>query len=144
MPETFCGIDVGKTGAMAFVHSSKQPPSVFPFAKHSIYNLARVLTNFKPTIICLENPPGYMPGNGKKSIKGLFMNYGTWVGMLETLGLEYINVSPQKWQNKLNCRTGGDKRITHRFAQELFPQMTITHAIADSLLIAHYARLVYA
>jgi hypothetical protein len=36
--------------------------------------------------------------------------------------------------------TKGDKNITKRKAQELFPEIKITHAIADSLLIAEYGR----
>jgi len=36
--------------------------------------------------------------------------------------------------------TGGDKNVSKRRAQELFPEIKITHAIADALLIAEYAR----
>jgi hypothetical protein len=39
--------------------------------------------------------------------------------------------------------TKGDKNITKRKAQELFPEIKITHAIADSLLIAEYGRRVW-
>ena len=45
---------------------------------------------------------------------------------------------PQVWQKALGCMTGGDKNVTKRRAQELFPGHKITHATADALLIAHY------
>ena len=97
----------------------------------------------KPAIVCLENPPGYMPGNGKQSIKSLFRNYGVWQGILETLEIEYVNVTPQTWQRDLGCQTKGDKKVTHRAATKLFPNIKVTHAVADALLIAEYARVVY-
>ncbi len=40
----------------------------------------------------------------------------------------------------LDCMTGGDKNVTKRKAQELFPEIKVTHAIADALLIGEYAR----
>ena len=140
---TFAGIDIGESGALAFVHSGNLRPSVFPFRYYSIYDLGQMLLNFKPHTICLENPPGYMPGNGKKSIKSLFMNYGVWVGMLESLGLEYNPVTPQTWQRDVGCRTGGDKKVSHRFATKMFPSLKVTHLTADALLIAQYTKMVY-
>lgn len=64
-------------------------------------------------------------------------------------------LSPQKWQNALKCRTGGDKNVTKNLAELVFPFLTkisatgkvssnITHAIADALLIALYGYLQYA
>jgi hypothetical protein len=40
----------------------------------------------------------------------------------------------------MQCLTGGDKNISKRRAQELFPSLKITHAVADALLIAEYGR----
>jgi hypothetical protein len=45
------------------------------------------------------------------------------------------------WQKALGCLTKGDKNITKRKAQEMFPGIKVTHATADSLLIAHYGTL---
>jgi hypothetical protein len=36
--------------------------------------------------------------------------------------------------------TKGDKNVSKRRAQELFPQLKVTHATADALLIAEYGR----
>ncbi len=55
-------------------------------------------------------------------------------------GLRLEEVSPQKWQKEMQCRTGGDKNVSKRRAQELFPGIKVTHAIADALLIAEYGR----
>jgi hypothetical protein len=36
--------------------------------------------------------------------------------------------------------TKGDKNVSKRKAQELFPQLKITHATADALLLAEFGR----
>jgi len=38
----------------------------------------------------------------------------------------------------MGCMTKGDKNVSKRRSQELFPQIKVTHAIADALLIASY------
>jgi hypothetical protein len=40
----------------------------------------------------------------------------------------------------MSCLTKGDKNVTKSRAQELFPEVKVTHAIADALLIAEYGR----
>jgi hypothetical protein len=40
----------------------------------------------------------------------------------------------------MGCLTKGDKNVSKRKAQELFPSTKVTHAIADSMLIAAYGR----
>ena len=54
--------------------------------------------------------------------------------------IPYEEVTPQKWQKALGCRTGGDKNVSKARAQALFPLQNITHAIADALLLAEYCR----
>ena len=55
-------------------------------------------------------------------------------------GIPFDLVSPLKWQNAMGCRSHGDKNVTKRRAQQLFPMIKVTHAIADALLIAEYGR----
>jgi hypothetical protein len=59
---------------------------------------------------------------------------------LTAAGIPFERVTPQKWQKAMGCMTKGDKNVSKRRAQELFPQLKITHAIADALLIAEYGR----
>ena len=49
-------------------------------------------------------------------------------------------VTPGKWQRYMGCLSGGVKNVTKRRAQELFPSMKVTHAVADALLLAEYGR----
>jgi hypothetical protein len=68
--------------------------------------------------------------------------FGNGFGHLEmaltAAGIPFTRVRPQVWQKELGCLTKGDKNISKRKAQELFPSMKVTHATADSLLIATY------
>ena len=61
---------------------------------------------------------------------------------LTAAGIPFERVRPQQWQKSLGCLTKGDKNVTKRKAQELFPMMKVTHATADALLIAEYGRRV--
>lgn len=55
-------------------------------------------------------------------------------------GIPFDEVLPVKWQTALGCRTKGDKNISKARAQQLFPSVKVTHAIADALLIAEFCR----
>jgi hypothetical protein len=57
---------------------------------------------------------------------------------LTAAGIPFERVRPQKWQQAMGCMTKGDKNVSKRRAQELYPQLKITHATADALLIATY------
>jgi hypothetical protein len=80
----------------------------------------------------------------KQGHTGAF-TFGKNIGHLEmallAAGIPANTVSPKAWQLELQCLTGGNKNISKRRAQELFPSATsITHATADALLLAEYGR----
>ena len=68
------------------------------------------------------------------------MGYGGLKMALLASGIPFETVTPAKWQGALRCRTKGDKNVTKRKAQELWPARKWTHAIADSALIAEWGR----
>ena len=60
-------------------------------------------------------------------------------------GIRWEYVTPQKWQREFGLilpkLSNTDKKNRHKaVAQQLFPDVKITHAIADALLIAEYCR----
>ncbi len=105
--------------------------------------------------IYLENPAG-VPMNGPtEQIKFRLSAYGKLqrsVGVIEgeLIGLTYRTsprvrtqyhlVSPQKWMNKLQCRTGGDKNITKSYAQRLYGALKPTLLTGDAICIMHYGK----
>lgn len=77
------------------------------------------------------------------SVGTFIQNYGFLRGCLRTVGIPFLEVRPQDWQKALGCLTRGDKNVSKRRAQELYPQfpdLRITHATADALLLAEFGR----
>jgi Holliday junction resolvasome RuvABC endonuclease subunit len=74
--------------------------------------------------------------------------FGKGLGALEmaltAARIPFDWIIPAKWQQAMQCRSGGDKNITKRRAQQLFPHLTVTHAIADALLLAETCRRTHA
>ena len=100
--------------------------------------------------------------NGKKNSTGALLagmvssrklgrSLGQWEGIACALNISVNLVPPKRWQATLKCPTKGDKNISKNCAIKAFPfltdkngKSTITHDIADSLLIALYGYLQYA
>lgn len=137
----FLGIDPGKSGGMAIISSECDEVVAMPYAKYTVTQLADRLYSEALYIqaAALERVHS-MPAQGVKSTFTFGENFGWWKGVLDTSGISYTLVTPQTWQKDLDCRTGGDKNVTKNKAKELFPGVKVTHAIADALLIAEWAR----
>jgi hypothetical protein len=100
------------------------------------------LTADTPATVSLEKVGGYTGGTGQPG-SAMFkfgMGYGFIQGALMTLGARIELVAPQAWQKAMGCLTKGDKNVSKRRAQELFPTLKVTHATADALLIAEFNR----
>ena len=80
------------------------------------------------------------PGQGVASMFKFGMGYGGLRMALLAANIPFRDVQPQAWQRALGCLTGGDKNVSKAMAQQLFPAVKITHAIADALLIAEWLR----
>ena len=81
-----------------------------------------------------------MPKQGVSSTFKFGANYGALEMALVGGGVEYETVSPGVWQRSMKCLTKGNKNVTKEAAEKLFPDAHVTHAIADALLLAEYAR----
>ena len=84
-----------------------------------------------------------MPAMGAKSLATFMTGYGGLRMAVVGCDIRLETVTALKWQTALKCRTGGDKNVSKRRAQELFPGLRITHKIADALLLAEYGRRTY-
>jgi len=152
------GIDPGKSGGIAWIVSDTCQAAKMPETERGLYELLRELAE-GPTVVTVEKQwarPGMdkvekateiSKGKGEGQFRGsvsnatLMQNYGTILGILASLCVEPILVAPLRWQNRLNCRTRGDKNITKAKAIELFPGTKVFHWNADAYLLAHYGRL---
>jgi hypothetical protein len=81
---------------------------------------------------------GYMPTDGGQGAFTFGTVNGLIRGALHALGCPPRDVMPLAWQSRLNCVTGGNKNVSKRRALDLYPDVKVTHAVADALLIARY------
>ena len=131
------GIDPGKSGAVAVIADEV---SHYAFSKYTEHDLADIMGEWKDkgVSMCYLERVAAMPKQGVTSVFTFGKNFGWYIGVLDALKIPYSFVTPQKWQKVMQCRSGGDKNVTKRRAQQLYPSLKITHAIADALLIATY------
>lgn len=140
----YIGIDPGENGALVFVYHH-EPPRYYPF--HGGYDsvMLRRLRNLDTYRILVESVHA-MPSQGVTSMFSFGKQFGMILGVLEAYRLEYEMTTPQKWQRymgikKIPGETKTAKKNRHKaMAQELFPEIKVTHAIADALLIAECCR----
>lgn len=133
------GIDPGKSGAIAIMAPNQKPQSIKLDATESdVFDFVASfdLTNAKAIIEKVHSSPQM----GVVSAFTFGKSYGFLLGVLTCQRISYQEITPQKWQKAMGCLTKGDKNVTKRKAQQLWPHLKITHANADALLIAEYCR----
>lgn len=138
----FVGVDPGSTGAISVItiHPIPMLPQVevfmMPKTVRGIQSLMSKFTGSNTFITCEKVHSS--PQMGVSTAFKFGENFGILEGILSYL-VDVTFVTPQAWQAALNCRTGGDKKISLAKAKELFPdQKGLTLKNADSLLIAYY------
>lgn len=133
------GIDPGSSGGVAFIFENGEVEAFkMPDTERDILDLLSSTGDEKP-VVFLEKVHT-MKGQGIASSGKFMQGYGLLRGIVTALKYPLYDVTPQKWQKSLSCLSGGNKNVTKQAAQQLFPQLKITHATADALLIAEYGR----
>jgi hypothetical protein len=144
---TIIGIDPGVTGGIAWIADGKPCVEKMPDTLQDLWELLRDIQYHE--FATPRNPGEHgckayiehvhsSPQMGVKSAFTFGQGYGRLEMALTAAGIPFERVLPRKWQTALKCLTKGDKNVSKRRAQELYPQLKITHATADSLLIATY------
>ena len=137
----FLGLDPGVAGGIAAVDAAGR----VVFAVHMPATEADLLQTLqhqdqhRQARAVLERVSA-SPQMGVVSAFTFGKGYGGLRMALAATAIPFDEVSPIRWQNALGCRTGGDKNISKRRAEQLFPGYRITHACADALLLAEYCR----
>ena len=135
MPNTIIGLDPGQSGGIAILAEGAAPVAhKMPETERDLYDL---LAECRGAVAYLERV-GPMPKQGLSSTWKFGQHYGSLRMALTALGIPFEAVAPGVWQRAMQCLSGGDKNVTKAAAQRLFPQLKITHAVADSLLLAAY------
>ena len=139
---TTIGIDPGKNGAIAWITDGKTCVEKMPDTLQDLWELIVSISlntgiGYRRIFAYVEQVSS-SPQMGVVSAFSFGRGYGNLEMALTAAGIPFERVRPQVWMKALGCMTKGDKNVTKRKAQELFPDQKITHATADALLIAHY------
>jgi crossover junction endodeoxyribonuclease RuvC len=141
------GIDPGKSGGIAWIMDGKSCVEKMPETIRDLWDLIAdisaesVTQDDHPVIAYLESVHS-SPQMGVKSAFTFGNGFGHLEMALTAAGIPFERVRPQVWQKAMGCLTKGDKNVSKRRAQELFPDIKVTHATADSLLIARYGETI--
>ena len=137
------GIDPGKNGGLAIITNTGDLLLIVDFSKNTITDILEDIqaANYEGEnkFAYLEKVHTIQPAGKVPNFK-LGESFGMIKGILTALKIPFELVTPQKWQQAMGCMSKGDKNITKVKAQQLFPDIKITHNIADALLIAEYGR----
>ena len=137
------GVDPGKTGAIAFIPSVGEPWTV-RFDKVTPHELVQsvedALSEDYDEVFAILEHVHSTPQMGVKSAFSFGQSYGSLEMLLTAHRIPFERVRPQKWQKLMGCLTKGNKNVSKRRAQELFPNIKVVHANADALLLAEFCR----
>lgn len=134
----YMGVDPGVSGGMAVldVEGHVVRAKKFPDTSVDLWGEFREYAGASAMLEFVRSSPQM----GVASSFSFGASYGLLRGFLIAADVSFEEVTPRRWQKAMGCLTGGDKNISKARAQELFPRVKITHAIADALLIAEYCR----
>lgn len=137
----YLGIDPGVGGGIAAVSENNgfEFAVRMPETERDILTVLQQTDRFNEAFAILEFVRS-SPAMGVVSAFSFGRGYGGLRMALVACGIPFDEVVPRKWQGVMQCLSRGDKNVTKRRAQELFPTVKVTHAIADALLLAEYAR----
>jgi len=141
---TTIGIDPGTNGGIAWITDGKACVEKMPDTLQDLWELICDITNYPRSTVDGRKYKAFIeqvhssPQMGVKSAFTFGNGFGHLEMALTAAGIPFERVRPQVWQKAMGCMTKGDKNVSKRKAQELFPQIKVTHAIADALLIASY------
>ena len=141
----FIGIDPGIKGGIAMLFEDSYHVTPTPATVLEMADTLKELKEFAqdtPMYCCIEAVHS-MPGNSGRSMFTFGTNYGQWLGILATLRIPYITVSPNKWMSHYGSKPKNRKDRKNNLknlAQQRFPNAKITLGTADAMLICNYLR----
>lgn len=145
------GVDPGASGGIAVVdsYSGSIAVSCWKIDKSesvtaSVFKSIKMGRRMGESIVAYVEKVHSFSGQGVKSCFSFGQSYGMLRGMLAAFAIDIVDVTPQKWQKSLGCRSGKGftktehKRNLKEMAKEMCPYIRVTNATADAILIARY------
>lgn len=148
------GLDPGATGGIALVTEGGNAFgwSLSRRGREDVASLLRFLSKFNP-VAYLEKV-GSRPSQASQAVFSFGMAFERLYMGATCFGIECIEVLPKEWQRFLDCPKAPSKKDVPKahirkrchkndlkdMAIKLFPDLKITLATADALLIGEYGR----
>lgn len=145
----YIGIDPGKSGAFAAIieHEHYTNIIVKPYSNEEFILMSHFVDKSRyKTKTCVEKVSA-MRGQGVTSMFNFGKSAGFIEGVLESFGISYQLVPPQKWKKEFSL--GSDKKQSIEVCKRLFPDISLRRTdkcrtdddgMAEALLMAEYAR----
>tara|TARA_Y100000593_G_scaffold92334_1_gene183576 strand:- start:1503 stop:1940 length:438 start_codon:yes stop_codon:yes gene_type:complete len=142
MDKIYIGIDPGKAGAMCFIMDNEIKTFKCPKTTHDMAEELILAKNIKNCTAIVEKVHSF-PGQGVRSVWTFAENYGTWLGILSALHIQFSLVSPQKWMKYYSVpkmEKKDRKNYLKQLAQQMYPDHKVTLYNADAILLANYLK----
>lgn len=161
MENVYIGIDPGVKGAMAVIMGRKTGTVPLPDTELDMLDMmvnlrinGKIIKGDRGYFCCIEQQtprPTFFKGTSSvlPSTVKLFGNYVRWRMAIIAAGIPFVEVSPVKWLRHFNLKRLKNEepnRWKNRLkgkAQQFYPNIKVTMANADALLIATYAKQNY-
>ena len=144
------GIDPGNSGGFAVLDAKKNviaTGKLDGLTETDIWDSMKQYTLAPEMVLVVLEQVGAMPDQGVTSSFTFGDSWGFLRGLLVASAARREYARPQKWQKLFSLPTTkqcgsktAKKNANKAEAQRQFPAVKMTHAIADALLIAEYAR----
>lgn len=144
----YLGIDPGQSGGLALIDENGKHYASWkmPESERFIWDVIDHNASLADKAV-IEQVHSF-PGQGVASTFKFGVGYGGLRMALIAAYVSFEEVNPRTWQKALGIKPMDKKQESHRDfkkrlqakAQQLFPTVTVTLAIADALLLAEYCR----
>lgn len=142
---TFVGIDPGVSGGIAALRDGVMACWKMPDTEADIYQLFDLLRDDRDCHAFVEHVHS-MPQDGVRSAFTFGCNYGALRMALTAAGIPWEPVPPSTWLREMKLKKQKGETETswknrHKaMAQRMWPSVTVTHAVADAMLLAECCR----
>lgn len=139
---TYCGIDPGKTGAVAFISGNELTTVPLPYDGNRLdpLGLLAILREHKPDCVFVEEQQ-YSPVNGRSNAT-TFLNYGQIIAVCLIYGVSTEFVPAAKWT--ISTKAADKKAPRLIKAKALWPSNDFKKdddGHVDAALLARYGQL---
>ena len=140
------GIDPGAKGAMALV-GVKDGPEIIPYDQKKYIDRLWMYQIEGLDMICCIEAVHSISGQGIASSFNFGQTYGWLLGMLDSIGIPYQPVHPQRWKKEFGLNA--DKAASVEVCKRLYPGVNLHRTdrskkeddnCAEALLLATYAK----